>query len=145
MGKRVAIQSTGYFDVIKIRAHHLLCMQGFQGYGYSREFKHNLSEIVNYLKKHPYHKLKVVAKADIICKSCPHQEDGCCNRYVHSTSIRDIDLQVLNKLDIREGQIESFQNLLSKVKEVLNTVEDAEEICGGCSWKNKCLWYLNLY
>jgi hypothetical protein len=28
-----------YSDPIVIRAHHLLCMQGFQGYGYTPDFE----------------------------------------------------------------------------------------------------------
>ena len=32
-------------EPIRIRAHHLLCMQGFQGYGYNKTFTENMTHI----------------------------------------------------------------------------------------------------
>jgi hypothetical protein len=32
-------------EVIKLRVHHLLCLQGYQGYGYDECFKKNLENI----------------------------------------------------------------------------------------------------
>lgn len=137
-------QNNGYTEVIKIRAHHLLCIQGFQGYGYSRKFQINLEKVIKFLKNHPYSPLKVVAEADVICESCPHLEGGCCNRYLHSNSIQSMDIQVMKKLSIADGHIEQVGSLFNQVKETLNKVEDVEDICGNCSWKDKCLWYLSL-
>ncbi|MCE5214479.1 MAG: DUF1284 domain-containing protein [Methanobacterium sp.] len=137
-------QSIGFSDVIKIRAHHLLCIQGFQGYGYSPEFQINLEKVIKFLKNHPNSCLKVVAEADVICESCPNLEGGCCNRYLHSNSIQSMDIQVLKKLGIADGHIEQVGSLFSQVKDALNKVEDVKDICGNCSWKDKCLWYLSL-
>ncbi len=138
MGKRLVIPGIGSSKALEIRAHHLLCMQGFQGYGYSRDFGRNLEEIINYLDSNPYFSLKLVADADIICQKCPHLEDGCCDRY-SSPVIRDMDLKVIEKLDLEVGAIEPVQKLLSQVKAW--NIHDLRDVCGECSWKDKCLLY----
>jgi hypothetical protein len=143
MGKRLKIPGTNYSDVIRVRAHHLLCLQGFQGYGYSRGFKRNLKEIIQYLKSHPHGKLKVVANADIICQKCPHLKGKNCNKSSDSNSIERMDFLVLEKLDIEEGREELAQNLFSRVNKTFKNQRDLEDVCGNCSWKNKCLWYLS--
>jgi uncharacterized protein len=43
---------------LKIRPHHIFCIQGFQGSGYSREFKINLASIIEEIRNHPQKKLK---------------------------------------------------------------------------------------
>lgn len=141
MGNSLVIQNTGSSDVIKIRAHHLLCMQGFQGYGYSPEFERNMGEVIDYLKIHHDSRLKVVADADIICQECPHLEDGRCDKS-HSFNPSDMDLMVLKKLGMGENKIETARNLFDQVNKLLS-VDDIQDICGGCSWKDKCRWYVS--
>lgn len=139
MGKRLIIQNTGSSDIIEIRAHHLLCIQGFQGYGYSWDFKRNLEEIINYLDLHPYCSLKVVADADVICVKCPHLEDGRCNKS-SSPAVMDMDLKVLKKLNMEKGTIKTARKLFREVNKTFNS-QDFHDICSECSWKNKCLLY----
>lgn len=134
---------TGYSNIIRIRAHHLLCMQGFQGHGYSREFERKMDEVINYLKSHPHCRLKVVADVDIICQHCPHQKDGRCNKSSHSNFfIINMDLMVLKKLDIKDGWEEPAQNLFLQVNEAFKDQDDLKDICGDCSWRDKCTWFL---
>jgi hypothetical protein len=40
--------------VLKVRAHHLLCMQGFQGSGYSPEFVENFIKILDQVHENFY-------------------------------------------------------------------------------------------
>ena len=121
---------------MEIRAHHLLCMQGYQGYGYSPDFKRNMEEIIEYLDANPHSRLKVVADADVICLKCPKLEGGHCNKY-SSLAIVDMDLKVLEKLDLAEGAIEPAQKLLAEIKTW--NIYDLHDICRECSWKDKCL------
>ena len=37
--------------ILSIRAHHFLCMQGFQGYGYSEDFIRNMAGIIEYIRE----------------------------------------------------------------------------------------------
>ncbi len=140
MGKKLVTPSTGSSDIFKIRAHHLLCMQGFQGYGYSREFERNLEKIINYLGSNPNSQLELVADVDIICQKCPHLENGHCNRS-SSHAIVEMDLKVLEKLELEEGATEPAQKLLVEVRTWES--HDLQGICGECSWKDKCLLYIS--
>lgn len=138
MGKRLAIQISSNSDVTEIRAHHLLCMRGFQGYGYSREFERNLEEVIHYLDLHPQSGLKVVASTDLICRMCPHLKDGRCDKSPPS-DIHGMDLKVLEKLDVPEGAEKTVHELF-KMVDTLN-LHDLQDICGDCSWMDKCLFY----
>lgn len=129
---------------IKIRAHHLLCMQGFQGYGYSQGFERNLEEIIDFLDSHPHTTLHVVAEVDVICEHCPHQKNGSCNKSVHSNFLMEnMDLMVMKNLSIKVGQENLVGDLFFKVNEVFKTQKDVEDICGKCSWSEKCSWFLD--
>ncbi len=116
----------------------MLCMQGFQGYGYSRDFQHNLEKIIKYLDSNPHCRLKVVVDADVICLECPHIKDVISN--MSPTSIAAMDLKILKKLDLEVGTTKTANKPFSKVNEALN-LEDFQDICGECSWKEKCLLY----
>lgn len=137
MGNKLVIQNPGSSNIVPIRAHHLLCMQGFQGYGYNDEFRYNLEKLVKYLDSHPHCQIKVVADADVICEKCPNLKEEHCNKPLSSGSIQDMDITVLNKLKIPEGKIETAQNLFYQVNMALNL----DDVCGDCSWQSKCLWY----
>ncbi|HOI72314.1 MAG TPA: DUF1284 domain-containing protein [Methanobacterium sp.] len=127
-------------NIIKIRAHHLLCMQGYQGYGYNQDFEHNMEKIIEYLDSNPNFPLEVVADADIICQKCPHLENGQCNRS-SSTAIVEKDLKVLEKLGLAACEKKPAQKVLSEVESL--SCNDLHDICGECSWKVKCLLYIS--
>lgn len=127
---------------IKIRAHHLLCLQGYQGYGYSREFEENLRAILACLRKATEKKIEVVVENDVICAKCPNAMGRYCKKDIaEKMSLRALDLRVLEKLKILPGIIDRVDNLFSLVNQLLNKGEDVTEICGQCQWREKCLWF----
>ena len=126
---------------MKIRAHHLCCIQGFQGYGYSPAFITNMKAIISDFKASPSKSIKLVSECDAICTSCPSKRECSTQKSAHSHRIKDMDLVVLDKLNIEEGTVieanEAFRLLNSKLK----TASDIEDVCETCKWKRKCLWY----
>ncbi|HII92208.1 MAG TPA: DUF1284 domain-containing protein, partial [Methanosarcina sp.] len=44
---------------LKIRAHHLCCIQGFQGYGYSPVFVANMRAVISDIKAFPSRPLEL--------------------------------------------------------------------------------------
>lgn len=137
MGNNLSIQSIGCSN-LKIRAHHLFCMRGFQGYGYSREFECNMEEVIQYLDLHPQSQLKVVASADVICRCCPYLEDEGCKKSSPS-NVQNMDLEALKKLDVQEGTVKTVQELFKMVEDL--KLDDLHDICGDCSWIDKCLFF----
>ncbi|HOP74337.1 MAG TPA: DUF1284 domain-containing protein [Bacillota bacterium] len=129
-------------EPIKIRAHHLLCLQGYQGYGYSESFVVNLERIRDLMITSPDLEVQVVAEEDIVCSCCPFRcEAGCQKDQDSSHRIRSMDLKILEKLHLISGMKCRAQNLLKLVEATFKTYSDIQDICGHCQWEEKCLWY----
>lgn len=128
---------------MKIRAHHLLCMQGFQGHGYSTEFCQNMEDIINFLKLHPQEKIQIIAECDKICKCCPHNKNNSCKNFISNWMIKRTDLKVIKKLEINYGTKIGFESIIKLTNQIFKTKKDLKGICGNCRWKEKCLWYLS--
>lgn len=128
---------------MKIRAHHLLCMQGFQGYGYSEDFTKNMAHVIQTLKNFPESKIEIISGNDIICTCCPHNIDSICQENLKSPeNIIAMDNKVLEKLRIPSGSIFKAGNIFKIVNEEL-THPDVMDICGDCRWSKKCLWLIS--
>ena len=56
-----------------LRGHHLLCVHGFKGMGYSPSFVEKMKEIVADIRNpEKDFDIKVVAGFDEACLACPH-------------------------------------------------------------------------
>lgn len=129
-------------STIKIRAHHLLCIQGYQGYGYNDRFKTNLEKVIQLIKTNPDLEVEVVTENDLICDHCPYNIQTGCQRDANSTQkIRAMDLKVLEKLTYQPGIRGKIQNLIRLTNTTFTTRSDIQPICGNCQWKEKCLWF----
>ena len=127
-------------ELLKIRAHHILCMQGFQGLGYSRDFTRNMTLICEKIQKNPSFFIKIIIEADSICEYCPNLLDGLCNLEMDSLKlISSMDSLVLKSLKMESGSVISsvqLKNLASSL-----TPKKVEKICGDCSWRVDCLYF----
>ena len=73
-----------YSDPIRIRAHHLLCMQGFQGYGYSKDFERHMGMIITFLNSNPSTAIQIITSVDEICSKCPYCVEGKCAKRIRN-------------------------------------------------------------
>lgn len=126
---------------LTIRGHHLLCIKGFQGYGYSEDFVKNMSEI-NSLRKQKDVTLQLTDSADDICKACPNLKEGICENIHQNKRIVDMDSKVLEHLDSSK-EYDSIE-LFEKIDRIFYCKESVEEICFKCMWHDECLFYQNL-
>lgn len=127
---------------LKIRAHHLCCIQGFQGYGYSPAFVANMRAVISDIKAFPSKLLNLVSECDAICISCPSERECTAQKSVLSHRIRNMDLVVMEKLKIEEGTVMEADEAFRLINSKLNNASDIEDICGTCKWRQKCLWYM---
>jgi uncharacterized protein len=131
-------------DTIRIRAHHLLCIQGFQGKGYSAEFVENMRQKIDFLKNNPSKRVQITDEWDEICASCPHLEKNICSESDGAENrIKNMDLMTMNVLGLECGQEYFFDNIQDKIIKNIS-LDNLKKICGPCSWNNTCLLYLNL-
>lgn len=127
---------------LKIRAHHLCCIQGFQGYGYSPIFVANLRTVISDIKAFPSRPLELVSECDVICASCPGKRECTAQESTISRRIRNMDLVVMEKLKIKEGTIMEADEAFSLINSQLANASDLDDVCGTCKWRQKCLWYM---
>jgi len=119
---------------IRLRAHHLLCVFGFRGLGYSAEFVANMRAVVDAFFSEQGVEVEVVTGCDDICRACPHARNGECAAPEGSEAgVRVKDRLVLSKLGLSAGRRRSSLNLASAVAGAISA-SDLEVICGGCQW-----------
>jgi hypothetical protein len=126
---------------LTLRGHHLLCLKGFQGYGYDENFVENMAD-VNSKRKLNETTISLTSKADDLCACCPNLKNGLCENEQQNKIIAGMDGEVLKKLDSSKeyNSIELFK----KVDELFDTKESVSKICFNCKWSEKCLFYQKL-
>ena len=126
---------------IKLRGHHLLCLQGFQGYGYNNDFILNMASI-NDLRKSKDCTIILTNTSDDICSSCPNLKNNKCKNEKQNRIIEKMDDKVLSQLEYKNkyNALELFNEVSLKFK----TLKSVENICKNCKWKEKCLFYKKL-
>lgn len=126
---------------LKLRGHHLLCLQGFQGYGYDEDFVINMTNINN-LRKSSRTIISLTNESDDICNSCPNLKNDLCENKKQNHIIRKMDDEVLSKLDSNKDQ--NAIKLFEEVSLKFNTLNSVKNICFGCKWNEECLFYKKL-
>ena len=64
-----------------------------------------MARIIDKISQNPSSFIKVTTGADSICKYCPHNFKGNCNKESISNNIRTVDYTILEKLDLEEGSV----------------------------------------
>jgi len=116
---------------ISLRPHHLLCIQGFRGQGYSPSFVANMARLIDRLEADPEQEIQIVTSADDVCSSCPHLDAGVCVR--PDSKVDEIDGRVLENLKIADGDKLTWSMLLQTIDEKVQSSE-LDTICDGCRW-----------
>lgn len=115
--------------MLTLRAHHLICIQGYLGKGYSKAFVKNMDKVVGSLKDTTL--IKVISKVDDICIACPHVlENDCCES---EDKVSFFDTSVLEALKIKVNNVYSYGTLLDTIRKNL-TLKNFKEICVTCTW-----------
>lgn len=129
--------------MIKIRAHHLLCISRFHNSHndgwYSKEYENNFKSIYQTIKKNPETNIKIIKKCDDICKKCPHKSGSICNKRPKINYWIDImDNKVLRKLEVKENSVHKAEDIINETISKINN-KDLRGICKGCGYLNSCL------
>lgn len=117
----------------KIRPHHGLCLNFFQGKGYSNEFVKNMTAIKSRLEENPL--VCITSQTDIICDVCPNNTNGICTA---AEKVSEYDRQVLLQCHLSEGEILPFLDFEALVRHNILGPGKRKEICGNCQWDSLC-------
>ncbi len=121
--------------MIRLRGHHLICLNFYRGEGYDREYIQNLEDVMH--RANQGEEIEVVEGADDICRVCPTlQGEKCVAKPGVDAEIRDIDAQATAYLTVGIGAKVLWQDIKTKVAEAPK--EWLTVFCGGCDWKQVC-------
>ena len=116
--------------MLKLRPHHLLCILGFRGLGYSERFVENLRKVKD--RYFQGENVEIVKGCDDICIECPFQSKGMCKLY--GNGVLEIDREVAALLKLHFGDKLNSLDLLRRIAKLVD-VDDMEKLCKGCPWK----------
>jgi len=123
-------------EAIPLRAHNLLCLQGFQGSGYDEAFTANMARIHAVLRHAPRARVRIVRGPDHICAACPHLAGdlGCAlGGEPHEAHMRAQDAVVAARLDLEPGQVIDWREILARIGACI-APSDLPGICTSCPW-----------
>ncbi|MFD2638081.1 DUF1284 domain-containing protein [Piscibacillus salipiscarius] len=113
-----------------LRGHHLFCLLGYRGMGYSKEYVENMTQLHQQLRQEPKTLVKFVKGPDCLCEKYPNSGDYHCE----DQHIYDRDATILEKLGFEVGQVVPWTEVENQIKE--NVVpSDLSSICDTCSWR----------
>lgn len=115
---------------IRLRGHHLLCLLGYRGMGYSADFCANMTQIYETLRTTPEAEVEIVAGPDDICAKYPTDKANHCNGTVHH-----VDDAVLLKLGLVTGARGSWQDICNEIADKI-VPADISHLCATCPWES---------
>lgn len=118
---------------ICIRPHHGLCLQFFEGKGYSEDFAVHMGHIKDALEKGK--KIRITAGADDICAKCPNRRGNGC---VSDEKVEEYDSRVLKACGLKYGETLSWEELARRVGKKIISGVGREKICPDCQWSSIC-------
>lgn len=118
-----------------LRGHHVLCVHGFQGMGYSPDFVKKMHEIVEEIRDDSkYFPIRVVMDLDDACGACPNKGDGFCNASRGSDEhVKQLDRRIMEHIGLEHGEQIDKHELVKRTAEKVQP-EDLDILCKGCSW-----------
>lgn len=120
---------------LMLRGHHLLCVHGFRGMGYSPDFVEKMSSVVEQIRDDEIDfPIKVVAALDETCGYCPHHGKTTCEASTGSNEhVLTMDYNVIHQLGLVEGAVYDKSFLVELTVEKVQP-DDLDHLCKGCSW-----------
>ncbi|MGX9136071.1 DUF1284 domain-containing protein [Rummeliibacillus sp. JY-2-4R] len=115
----------------RLRGHHIFCLLGYRGMGYSKEYVENMTRLHHILRENPETYIQLVHGPDQLCEKYPNSGKYHCQDY----NIFERDAVILEKIGLKIGQIVKWKDIESHVqKHVIPS--DIQTVCETCSWRS---------
>lgn len=114
----------------KLRGHHLFCLLGYRGMGYSEEYAKNMTQLHQTLRDSPKTLIELVNGPDQLCDKYPNSGTYHCQ----DNRIYERDAAILAKVGLRVGQILSWEEIELHIQKYV-VPADIEIVCESCSWR----------
>ena len=119
---------------LRLRPHHLLCLQTFVGCGYSEEFVEHMAVVKRQLTEIPNTLITLVRGADDLCAHCPNCVEGQCTSENPALFDRLVE-EKLALLQLRQEPVTVLEGIPNALHITDNLLADC---CPGCEWKGLC-------
>lgn len=120
---------------IRLRPHHGMCFQFYEGKGYSAEFTDHMGRVIRAFSERPDTPVRLTLSADVVCERCPNNVEGICQS---AEKVTRYDAAVLNACDLRDGDELPYADFAARVKERILDAGLRRRICGDCEWDAIC-------
>ncbi|MED4204924.1 DUF1284 domain-containing protein [Neobacillus mesonae] len=117
--------------MFKLRGHHLFCLLGYRGMGYSEEYVENMTRLHQTLREKPETLIQLVKGPDQLCEKYPNSGTYHCQ----DLSIYDQDAAILAKMGLKIGQILKWEDIESSIRKLV-VPSDIQIFCETCSWRS---------
>ena len=120
-------------ETLELRGHHLLCLLGYHGQGYSPQHQEEMWVVKHRLHYFPETWVQGKAAPDGVCQVCPWlREEGCfLQERPREGSVVSLDRRVLARLGLDGAR--PWQEVLGRVRERVRAA-DLPDICSPCPW-----------
>jgi len=116
---------------MKMRPHHLLCTQGYEGKGYDQAFVEHMSMYVRRMRSDPSFRVRITLSPDDLCAACPNLIDPM--HCASNEKVCSFDRKVMEYFNLEEGKGYNYRELVQMIDQKI-TETDMESICGTCAW-----------
>ena len=120
---------------MKIRPHHLLCIQKFTGHGYDEKFTAHMKSVVAKITENKEIEIEIIEGCDYICEMCPDNKNGVC---VSDKKVSLMDSKVRDICKIGNGEKVKWKEAEKKANEMILKTEKFEKVCAVCEWYELC-------
>jgi len=118
--------------MLRLRGHHLICLQFFVGKGYSPKFVKNTLRVLKNVRGW----IVIVDGIDDVCSACPYRINDRCANPRTSERIRDLDRLSLSLLSVRVGSRICWNEIKQKLPKILPIW--IKKACKSCRWWKIC-------
>ncbi len=126
---------------MRIRGHHIICLQFFHGQGYSQEFVRSLLRVIQQLATGA--KAVAVVGPDDVCTACPALAEGRCAQEPESEeAVRVLDALAMEMLELEPDQEFEWGTATLSVQRFIERWRALA--CDGCEWEDQCLPLIDL-
>lgn len=123
------------FSNLFLRPHHGLCIQFYEGKGYSEEFIQQMDLFIAMIKNNPNRNIRLHTDTDTLCSACPNNKDNSCFTY---DKVLQYDQKVLTLCDYKQDQVVPIKEFLDCVREIIIDTKQLDTVCSDCEWYSIC-------
>ncbi|PIC83636.1 DUF1284 domain-containing protein [Sporosarcina sp. P1] len=117
--------------MIKLRGHHIFCLLGYRGMGYSAEYTENMTKIHDVLRERPDTLIQITKGPDYLCAKFPEGQPYHCE----DKGIYVRDAEILRKLALKVSDVLPWREVERRIR--LHVVpDDIVVVCETCSWRS---------